>query len=102
DPPVGSKYWRSWETFVKVAQTFQDEDPWSGKRNKLKALQRALRSGPNAVEHFRANYDVEEMPAIPGQSTMTTTGWAGLDCGYFDAIEASDFYVHLSNGEEAA
>ena len=101
DPPPGSKYWRSWETFVDVTQTFQDEGPWAGRRNKIKALQRALRGGPHAVEQFRANYGVEELPEIPGQSAMKTTGWAGGDCGHFDAIEALDFYVHLFNGKEA-
>lgn len=102
DPPPGSKYWRSWETFAEITQTFQEKDPWIGRRNKIKALQRALRSGPHAVEQFRANYGVEELPEISGQSAMKITGWAGGDCGYFDAIEALDFYVHLSNGKEAA
>ncbi len=101
EPPPGSKYWRSWETFVDITRAFQDEKPWAGRRNRIKALQGAPRGGPDAVEQFRANYGVEELPEIPMQSTMKTTGWAGGDCGYFDAIEALDFYVHLSSGKEA-
>jgi len=102
EPPPGSKYWRSWETFAEITQTLKEEEPWVDRRNKIKALQRALRGGLHAVEQFRDNYGVKELPEIPGQSaTMKTTGWAGGDCGYFDAIEALDFYVHLVNGKEA-
>lgn len=97
--PVGSKYWRSWETFVNVTRNFQDNREWDEKRNKIKGLREPLRDGGQSVKLFRKNYDVGLLPDIPGQS-MRETGWHGEDCGYFDAIEAIDFYVHLA--KEAA
>lgn len=98
-PPVGSKYWRSWETFVSVTRNFQDNKDWDEKRNKVKALREPLRDGGQSVKLFRKNYGLDPLPEIPGQS-MRETGWHGEDCGYFDAIEAIDFYVHLE--KEAA
>lgn len=100
-PPPGSKYWRSWDTFTRLAGAFQGGQAWHDRRNKIKALQGALRRGPSDVEIFRSNYGIEELPEIEGQSTMKTTGWAASECGYFDAIEALDFFVSLSNEKEA-
>lgn len=94
-PPVSSKYWRSWKTFVNVTRNFQDNKEWDEKRNKIKALREPLRDGGQSVKLFRKNYDIGLLPDIPGQS-MQETGWHGEDCGYFDAIEAIDFYVHLA------
>lgn len=93
--PVSSQLWRSWENFERVVREFLEKDQWSGRRNKIKALRDALRQGPIAVGHFRANYDLRELPDIPEQSTMLKTGWQAEDCGYFDAIEALDYYVRL-------
>jgi hypothetical protein len=99
NPPSGD--WRSWETFTQVMQIFQDENgPWAGRRNKIKALQQALRDGRQAVPHFLASYpDLKSLPEIRGLPAMAEQGWQGPRCGYFDAIEALDFYVPLEEGK---
>lgn len=97
--PVGSKYWRSWRNFSNVTRNFQENKDWDEQRNKIKALREPLRDGGHSVKLFRKNYGIGLLPDIPGQS-MQETGWHGEDCGYFDAIEAMDFYVHLE--KEAA
>ncbi len=99
-PPVGSKYWRSWQNVVTITREFQDNSYWDERRNKVKALREPLRDGGQSVKLFRKNYGIKSLPEIPGQS-MRETGWHGEDCGYFDAIEAIDFYVHLEKKEEA-
>lgn len=99
DPPDGTKYWRSWRNFTAVTKTLQ-EDKWNERRNKVKALREPLRVGGTTVKLFRQNYGLPPLPSIPNQSqVMADTGWNGEDCGYFDAIEAMDFYVHLEEKE---
>ena len=101
DATIKDTEWRTWENFASVMAKFQDQDgKWFGRRNKVKALRDALRQGPKAVEQFLANYQIPALPDIPGQSRMPTTGWQGHeDCGYFDAIEALDFYDPLDGKE---
>ena len=103
DPTPGqkrpSKYWRSWHNFTRVTQAFQQSDEWAERHNKVKALRDALRSGPGAVEGFLRNYGVQELPVIPEQPDMAQRGWQGDDCGYFDAVEATDFFVALMKTE---
>lgn len=93
--------WRSWETFTSVLHEFSGEKgPWAGRRNKIKALRQALREGRQTVPHFLALYpDLEDLPQISGLPTMAEQGWQGQRCGYFDAIEALDFYIPLEEGE---
>jgi len=97
--------WRSWENYQDVTKEFQEN--WSQRRNKVKSLRDALRQGPDAVKLFRANYRTKSdpvlLPDIQGLSEVARMeGWAGEDCGYFDTIEAMDFYVPLSNRKEQA
>ncbi len=101
-PPKESRYWRSWQNFEQVTLEFQGKSQknsdWAGRRNKILALREALRQGERAVEQFRQIYKQDKqlkLPEIPGQSTMPTMGWQAEDCGYFDPIEALDFYVRL-------
>lgn len=95
-PPVESQYWRSWANFATVTHQFQEDKTWYERRNKVKALREPLRHGGTSVRLFRQNYGLPKLPLIPNQSTvMAETGWNSEDCGYFDAIEALDFYVHL-------
>ncbi len=98
-PPAGSRYWRSWHNFVGVTREFQEKPDWYERRNRVKALREPLRHGGGSVKAFRQNYSLPELPKIPGQQ-MTETGWHSEDCGYFDAIEAMDFYVHLEEAGE--
>lgn len=91
--PAGD--WRSWQTFTLLMGEFRNEGPdgkWAGRRNKIKALRDALRNGPDAVSVFLQG---EVLPKIQGKSEMGRQGWQGNECGYFDAIEALDFYVPL-------
>ncbi len=87
--------WRMWETFTGIMAAF-NKDPWAGRRNKIKALREALRGGKEAVQHFLAAYtDLEQLPPIAGLATIHKDGWQGKRCGYFDAVEALDFFVPL-------
>ncbi len=95
DPPDGD--WRSWETFTAMLAGF-DRDPWAGRRSKIKALRDALREGRKATQHFLALHDLN-LPEITGQPDTVASGWHGSGrCGYWDAVEALDFYVPLEGG----
>jgi hypothetical protein len=83
--------WHSWETFTRVVMHFKGEQ-WAGRRNRILALRDALRGGPEAVKLFLYDVELEDIPQRPD---MKTQGWQGGECGYWDAIEALDFYVPL-------
>jgi hypothetical protein len=77
---------------------FQDKrGDWYGRRNKVKALRDALRAGPDAVKVFVQTVG-QPLPPIPQRPEMKNQGWQGKECGYFDAVEALDFYVRLEGG----
>jgi len=92
--------WRSWSTFSRITQEFRADEKWAERRNKVKALRDALRTGRDAVKHFRAVYSLNELPPLSGQPDMAVQGWQGGRCGYFDAIEAMDFCVLLEGDEQ--
>jgi len=85
--------WRTWKTFNKVMEEFQ-QDEWMDRRNKVLALRQALRQEKSAVELFLHNYQVT-LPGIKGKAGMKGSGWQNNECGYYDAIEAIDFFVSL-------
>jgi len=89
--------WRSWSNLTRVMDAFQDiKGDWAGRRNKIHGLRDALRQGPGAVQLFLDSYrPALTLPPIPGQPDMQKQGWSGHDCGYYDAVEALDFYVSL-------
>lgn len=90
---------RSWDTFTSIMAEF-NKDPWAGKRNKIKALREALREGPQAVERFLGLYtERTPLPEIKGLPSMAKQGWQGGRCGYFDAIEALDFFIPLEEAQ---
>jgi len=92
DPDID---WQNWQSFQQVMREFKG-DAWSDKRNKIMALREALRRGHEAVKVFLHNFNQgHPLPVIPRQRTMMTEGWQGQRCGYFDAIEALDFYMDL-------
>jgi len=98
DPPDGD--WRSWQTLTTMLAGFQREDgDWAGRRSKVKALRDALRQGREATQHFLALHDLK-LPKISDElQYMTTDGWhSSGHCGYWDAVEALDFYVPLEGG----
>lgn len=89
--------WRSWQTFSQIVQKFQtDDEQWTERRNKVKALRDALRAGPNVVKQFLTVYGLGKLPEIELWPDMAIQGWQGNQCGYFDAIEAMDFFVPLA------
>ena len=92
--------WRSWDTFYRITQEFRTGKQWAKRRNKIKTLRDALRTGRVAVEHFRAIYNLDKLPFISTQPDMAAQGWQGGRCGYFDAIEAMDFFVPLEGGKQ--
>ncbi len=95
DPPDSD--WRSWETFTAMLDGF-DRDPWAERRSKVKALRDALREGRATTQHFLALHGLK-LPKISGQPDMVASGWHGSGrCGYWDAVEALDFYVPLEGG----
>ncbi|GAB4433480.1 MAG: hypothetical protein Fur0044_30960 [Anaerolineae bacterium] len=104
--------WRTWPNFSQVTLEFKNGDQWADKKNKVIKLRQALREGPVAVAQFLRAYpdlkkeDLKEensdrsgLPAIlQAPHELTDTGWTeGPDriCGYFDAIEAADFFTPL-------
>ena len=93
-----SQEWRLWDTFCELSAGFL-QDPWVGRRNKIKALREALRAGPDAVRLFlRSLPDNPNLPwpaSLRGQGDAAATGWQGRICTHFDAIEALDFNVPL-------
>jgi hypothetical protein len=55
-----------------------------------------LRQGKKATEQFIQAYSLEKLPAFPeANPNLAKEGWYTDTCGYFDAIEAMDFYTPL-------
>lgn len=101
--------WRTWQQFEQVVQTFNSKANWinndSSKqwnRNKVMALREELREGPDTTENFLELYRLGHLPGLNSKSPkLIQCGWDSDEgkpvCGYFDAIEAMDFYVQLQN-----
>jgi len=88
--------WRTWPGFVAVTKTLAMHRDWRDKRNKVIALRQALREGKAAVERFRTIYKLDKLPQWPGGTpALRQTGWDAEYCGYFDAVEALDFFLPL-------
>lgn len=87
--------WRSWPLFCKLVEAFRNGKDWIERHNKVLTLREVLRDGPIAVEHFLTIYGGHKLPVIEPQPDMEIQGWQGERCGYFDAIEAMDFFVAL-------
>ncbi len=87
--------WRSWGGFAGVATAFLAFSDWKDRRNKVIALREALRKGPGAVEQFRSAYELAELPVLDNRiADLQEKGWGpGHRCGYFDAVEALDFFL---------
>lgn len=86
----------AWTTFTRLVRTFNEDEIWAGRRNQIKSLRDALRAGSAATEQFRLAHDLKQLPEIDkSRPDFQTQGWHGGDCGYFDAIEAMDFFVPL-------
>ncbi len=95
--PILKPNWYTWATFDRVTRDFQSGPDWRARRNKVKELREVLREGPVAVERFRRAFTLNKLPVLDaGKAALQQTGWDGATCGYFDPIEALDFYLPLT------
>ncbi|MEA3395842.1 MAG: hypothetical protein U9R05_00070 [Chloroflexota bacterium] len=102
--PLHRAGWRGWTAFAQVVTAFNQEGgDWYGHRNKVMALREILREGAEATQNFLHGLgrDVELPKLDTENSAWQETGWVGKQCGYFDAIEALEFYVPLKEVEDA-
>jgi hypothetical protein len=88
---------RVWPKIAELVQEFQGEE-WSTSRNKLNALRKALRGGPDAVKSF---YEVFNRTPKLSSINGFTNGWNNDQCGYYDALELADFYIPLDESEHS-
>jgi len=84
--------WRTWDTFLSVANEFKNGTTWVEKHNKVKALRQVLRGSKEEVKEFCTVYGAE-LPKIGGEEF--DSGWVGNHCVYYDAIEAIDSFIQL-------
>ena len=88
--------WRTWAGFAKVVNEFNTHEDWKDKRNKVMTLRDVLRQGYEATKQFRQLYRLDNLPTFPkANSKLQEQGWWEGVCGYFDAIEAMEFYIPL-------
>ncbi|MFP5272932.1 Cas10/Cmr2 second palm domain-containing protein [Coleofasciculus sp.] len=97
--------WRTWKGFTKVVKHFNDDEEWKGRKNKVIALREVLRQGIKATQEFLRNYRLEQLPSFPESTgrggNLAKDGWLDDFCGYFDAIEAMEFYISLREESDA-
>ena len=94
------KEWRTWLGLTQVLSEFKQGNNWKGRKNKIMALREVLRRGSiEAVEEFLLTYKLPNLPLFPESSgqneQLKQQGWINKKCGYFDAIEAMDFYLGI-------
>ncbi|QIZ72196.1 Cas10/Cmr2 second palm domain-containing protein [Oxynema aestuarii] len=89
--------WRNWPNFSSLIQTFNKNEDWKGRRNKVIALREKLREGSQATIQFLKAYSIKNLPQIQeAADEVQDCGWTEGHCGYFDAIEAMEFYISLN------
>lgn len=95
--------WCTWEGFKQVLTQFNQHKSWCDRHNKIMVLRDVLRQGPEATKDFLKNYGLEELPRFPecnhDMEELAQKGWLNDKCGYFDAIEAMEFYIGLGSIE---
>ncbi|AFZ28136.1 hypothetical protein Cylst_6170 [Cylindrospermum stagnale PCC 7417] len=100
--------WRTWSNFRNLVKNFNEDKEWKGRRNKVIGLREKLRDGQEATRQFLKAYRIDTLPPVKEVSDeIQTSGWVSdsdsenelLRCGYFDAIEAMEFYFPLNKGE---
>lgn len=105
--------WRNWDDFSEVVHKFNTHSDWAGSRNKVIALREQLRQGTEKTKQFLQVYGLDEnyLPAFPEVKARNDEfyqcGWIDDPrkneriCGYFDAIEAMEFYISLKEESDA-
>jgi len=118
--------WRTWEGFKHVTQDFASGNDWKESKNKVLALREVLRQGEiaikewlkiqklhepvpdeknidrekTAIAQFLSVYRLKTLPSFlvkdGKEISLQTKGWVDDRCGYFDAIEAMDFYLDIT------
>ncbi len=101
--------WRTWENVQQTIETFKNSSAWAEQHNKVMKLRRALRDGQPGVRQFLTAYEESQLPQMkhPTVTGLHKTGWVEAPvkntkknesiCGYFDSIEAMEFYVPLKS-----
>lgn len=89
--------WRTWPRFSAAVRQFAWlGSDWVQHRNKLIGLLTPLREGPKAVAQYLHAYGPRQLPLLAQEvPDLQETGWSAGRCGYFDLIEALDFYLPL-------
>jgi hypothetical protein len=97
--------WRNWDDFSQVVHKFNTHPDWAGSRNKVIALREQLRQGTQKTKQFLQVYGLDKnyLPPFPEAKARNDDfyqcGWIDDPrkneriCGYFDAIEAMEFYM---------
>ncbi|RUS98579.1 hypothetical protein DSM106972_079650 [Dulcicalothrix desertica PCC 7102] len=93
---------RTWDGFTQVVTQFKQGSDWKERQNKIMALREVLRKASSeAIQDFLATYKLPNLPLFPELSgnsgQLAQKGWLNNRCGYFDAIEAMEFYLGLGN-----
>lgn len=94
--PLNLKDWHKVESIIEEF----NGNYWGEKHNKVVGLRQPLRNGPNAVEKYRQDFELHELPKFDGMN-VHETGWLNDVCYYFDAVELLDHHVSLKNKEAA-
>jgi len=94
--------WRTWDGITQVIKELKQGKEWKDRQNKVMALREILRKGSDiAVKEFLKSYNLARLPLFLdscGQSEqLSRQGWLDGICGYFDAIEAMEFYISLGD-----
>lgn len=92
----------SWQKFREITEEFQYF--WFDKWSKLKGLRQILREGPHSSAAFLRAYAYQlnqKLPIIKApDDDYQRTGWQDKTCGYFDAIEAADYFINLERDDK--
>lgn len=95
--------WRTWEGFTGIVRQFSENKEWRDRYNVIMELRDVLRQGSLATQEFLRNKGLDNLPEFPKCSKdidkLTKEGWLDKKCGYFDAIEAIEFYLALDKYE---
>ena len=91
---------RLWHTVRAGIDAFQEpksaKPDWALRRNKAKALREAIREGEHAVRRFRQMFNQDKLlPDVSGEKWFSANGYYRNRCGYFDALELTDWFIPL-------